>query len=119
MKFSAVIAIAVAIVALTSLVAVEASPIGCVVVLLSNAVLQILILMFLSLILPTSLKRTRQGHYQVDIIGIQVNNISALQDPLVSIPFKSLFLGTTITNISTRSFNHLLNKYQIYFLSWN
>ncbi|KAI8055409.1 hypothetical protein BDF22DRAFT_742000 [Syncephalis plumigaleata] len=51
----------------------------------------------------TVIKQTRQGHHQVDIIGIQVKNV-LVQDPLVSIPLKSLFLGTTTTSISTSPF---------------
>ncbi|KAI8049911.1 hypothetical protein BDF22DRAFT_657452 [Syncephalis plumigaleata] len=83
MKFSTVLAIAVAVVALTSLVAVEASPV------LEPRKSSFQWILLLTPILK--IKQTRQGHHQVDIIGIQVKNV-LVQDPLVSMPFKSLFL---------------------------
>ncbi|KAI8054259.1 hypothetical protein BDF22DRAFT_742185 [Syncephalis plumigaleata] len=89
MKFSAIIAIAVAVVALTSMVAVEARPV-------------------LDRRAPqfqhnhNAVASGTQGLLNKIAFGIQVKN-GLVQDPLVSMPFKSLFLGPR--NISSKSFN--------------
>ncbi|KAI8058064.1 hypothetical protein BDF22DRAFT_739467 [Syncephalis plumigaleata] len=97
MKFFAIIAIAVAVVAVASRVAVEASPV------LDRRAHQRRMLGSLPIV---------GGMMGGNGGGIQVKNV-LVQDPLVPMSFKSLFLGTT-TKISTRSFNHLLNKHVVF-----